>query len=647
MYTAFDNSGRVIFRPSAGVLEDAAAFITENQLLRTDLWERFVSMFKLGIDSENGGWRGEYFGKMMRGGCFMYRLTGDEKLYAALTEAVENILTAQREDGTISSYTAEKNFFGWDMWCRKYVLLGLYYYRGICRDEAMKARILDSAKAQLKVIMEKIGPEEEGKTPVTRTSHFWRGLNSSSILEPVMLYYNLTKDPELLGFAKYIVDNGGIEGDDIFRMARENKIDPYMYPVTKAYEMVSCMEGLLEYALATGSKELIDAVHNFGLRVLDSDYTVIGSGGTTHELFDHSSWRQSSMGVCDIAQETCVTVTFMKFFSRLYRETGDAAFANALETSFFNAYLGAINKKKLVEPRLFEQSSDLVPEFLPFDSYSPLTAGRRGRKIGGFMVMPGGHYYGCCACIGSLGAAVEGLSAVRSDEKTVYIDQYLSGKANVMLEDGTVVTLSITAGYPYDPEAEICIERIESADNRPAANGADITIAFRLPQWSDKYEITPRGEGAVVNDSCDGYVSVSKYFAAGEKLKIRFNAGISLLRPVVFGTEQVGDTLIVQDPDAEKRICLKYGPVVLSHELDIDADGRDVPLSAEFFTGSALKNASVIAGPERVEDGVKYNLSVVLTDGSGSEITFHDYASCGKDWSGPAFGAWFRAGTDR
>ena len=646
MNTAFDNSGKLRFRPVGGVLGEAAGFIAENQLLRADLWERFVSMFKLGIDSENGGWRGEYFGKMMRGGCFMYRLTGDEKLYGALTAAVEEILTAQREDGTISSYTPEKNFFGWDMWCRKYVLLGLCYYREICRDEAMKARILESALAQLKVITERIGPEEEGKTPITRTSNFWRGLNSSSILEPVMLYYNLTKAPELLKFAKYIVDNGGIEGDDIFRMARDNKIDPYMYPVTKAYEMVSCMEGLLEYALATGDNELFGAVHNFGLRVLDSDFTVIGSGGTTHELFDHSSWRQSSMGVCEIAQETCVTVTFMKFFARMYRETGDAAFANALETSFFNAYLGAINTKKLVEPRLFEQSSNLVPEFLPFDSYSPLTAGRRGRKIGGFMVMPGGHYYGCCACIGSLGAAVEGLSAVRADAETIFIDQYVSGKAEAVLDDGTKVALSISTCYPFDPEAEVRIDSIVSADNTPAINGAEFSLAFRLPQWSDNYELGPRCEGAVVNDTPDGYVSVSKLFAEGEKLNIRFSAKISLIRPVVFGSEQVGDTLIVQDPDAEKRICLKYGPVVLAPEIEIGDSGRDVPVPAGFFTGASLKNASVNAGPVFGDDGEKYNLSVVFMDADGKSVTFHDYASCGKNWNGPAFGAWFRTGNE-
>lgn len=637
MYTAFDDSGKVRFRPSGGVLENAASFITENQLLRTDLWERFVSMFKLGIDSENGGWRGEYFGKMMRGGCFMYRLTGDNELYRALTGAVKDILTAQREDGTISSYRADKNFFGWDMWCRKYVLLGLYYYRGICCDESLKARIIDSAMAQLNVIMDNIGPEQEGKIPITRTSNFWRGMNSSSILEPVMLYYDLTKKPELLEFAKYIVDNGGIEGGNIYELAAENRIDPYMYPVTKAYEMVSCMEGLMEYAIAVGDREKLSAVRNFGRRVLDSDFTVIGSGGTTHELFDHSSWRQSSMGVCEIAQETCVTVTFMKFFSRLYRETGDQAFAQALETSFFNAYLGAINTGKFVEPGLADQGRGLVAEFLPFDSYSPLTAGRRGKKIGGFMIMPGGHYYGCCACIGSLGAAVMGLSAVRAEGNRIFIDQYIPGKTEVVLGGGVTVSFTVETDYPYTPAAVVRIDGITGPDGS-ALGKSVLTVSFRLPEWSKEFELTA-SEGGNAAQAPDGYVSVTKCFATGDVLTVNFRAAPSIVRPVLFDREKVGDQVIVQDPLAKERICVKYGPLVLAPDIEIDENGEDVPLPAGFFTTEALKRFRIGEGEGK---GSGSRLGITLTAEDGKELTLRDYASCGKNWNGPYFGAWFR-----
>ena len=574
----------------------------------------------------------------------MWKYTKNEKLYETLTAAIEDILTASREDGTISSYLPGKEFFGWDIWARKYVLLGMYYYMEICRDPELKKRVLNSALRQLNVIISRIGPESEGKIPITRTSNFWQGLNSSSILEPVMLYYDLTGEEKLLKFAKYIVDNGGIEGGNIFELARENRIDPYMYPVTKAYEMISCMEGLLEYALTTGDESLKRAVVDFAHRVLGSDYTVIGSGGTTHELFDHSSWRQSSMGVCEIAQETCVTVTMMKFFSRLFRETGDNTFADALEKSFYNAYLGALNTEKQVEPKLSEQSSGLVPEFLPFDSYSPLTAGRRGRKIGGFMVMPGGRYYGCCACIGSLGAAVMGLGSVRADGNVIFIDQYIPGSAEVKLKDGSTVGFRIVTNYPYEPEASIVIDRVRPVNGASGAGANGFGIRLRIPSWALSYEIVSgeTAEGSL-NEDQDGFVTFTKNFSEGDKLTIRFGTEIRVIRPVLFGTEKVGDQIIRQDPLSGERICVTYGPIVLSPEIKTTEDGLDVPVPAAFFTEKAIRGKEVSVSADPPESGsTDSRITVKLRTDDGDVLTLKDYASRGKNWNGPYFGAWFR-----
>ena len=42
-----------------GVIDKSVKFIEELQLLRVDLWKRFVQQFKEDADYE-GGWRGEY-----------------------------------------------------------------------------------------------------------------------------------------------------------------------------------------------------------------------------------------------------------------------------------------------------------------------------------------------------------------------------------------------------------------------------------------------------------------------------------------------------------------------------------------------------------------------------------------------------------
>ncbi|MBQ8039342.1 MAG: hypothetical protein IJ274_05670 [Lachnospiraceae bacterium] len=55
-----------------GIIDKSVHFIEEFQLLRVDLWKRFVQQFREDADIREGGWRGEYWGKMMRGACFVY-----------------------------------------------------------------------------------------------------------------------------------------------------------------------------------------------------------------------------------------------------------------------------------------------------------------------------------------------------------------------------------------------------------------------------------------------------------------------------------------------------------------------------------------------------------------------------------------------
>ena len=100
----------------SGSIHDTAVFLQKEQLTDRKLWKRFVDQFRNGIDGENRGWRGEYWGKMLRGAVLVYQYTRDEELYAVLTETVRDMLTAVEPDGRVSSYSREREFDGWDLW---------------------------------------------------------------------------------------------------------------------------------------------------------------------------------------------------------------------------------------------------------------------------------------------------------------------------------------------------------------------------------------------------------------------------------------------------------------------------------------------------------------------------------------------------
>ena len=336
-----------------GMADFAAKFFQEKQLKDEVLWKRFVDVFRSQPDGENAGWRGEYWGKMMRGATLIYRYTQDEVLYQVLTDSVRDMLTVAEEDGRVSSFTRECEFDAWDLWCRKYVILACEYYLDICRDECLKKEILTFICRCADCILAGIG-NGEGQKPITRASRSWFGVNSSSILEPMVKLFRLTNEKKYFDFATYIVETGGAEGINIFELAYENKVYPYQYGVSKAYEMMSCFEGLLEYYYVTGKEKYKTAVINFTNAVIETELSVIGCSGITHELFDHTRTRQT-VRQDDVMQETCVTVTWMKLCAKVLELTGDSKYADCMEQSFYNAYMGCLNTEGKVSPYAYEK----------------------------------------------------------------------------------------------------------------------------------------------------------------------------------------------------------------------------------------------------------------------------------------------------
>lgn len=618
-----------------GMMDDAVKFICEKQLFKTELWARFVNQFRV-MDDGDRGWRGEFWGKMMRGACFVYSYTKDEKLYNILKNTVEEMLASADELGRISSYPVDKEFDGWDIWCRKYVLLGMQYFIEICTDEALKKKIIVSMEGQVDYLISKIGREEDGKKPITQTTNFWRGLNSSSVLEPIVRLYNLTENKKYLDFAEYIVSEGGTSVGNIFDLAYEDEIYPYQYPITKAYEMISCFEGVLEYYRVTGDEKYKAAVINFANKVIETDFTVIGSGGCTHELFDHSTVRQSNTNNGPTAQETCVTVTYMKFFYQLLLLTGEAKFADAFERSLYNAYLGAFNTEGKCDNWVIENHPDWYLEPMPFDSYNPLTAGRRGVSIGGFMHMSDDHFYGCCACIGSAGIGMTPKVQLLRRKDGVTVALYINGEAVTLTPNDKPIKLLTETEYPADGKVKICISLEESEK---------FVLSLRNPYWSSNTEIKVNGESIKVND---GFVDIDRVWNDGDTVELDFDMRTELVRPIPYENQMImtnvfwGHDYVTarydkQDPDALKHYAMRRGPLMLARDsrLGIDAD-----TAVSLDTSNDYVNVKEVS-KDRIPYKCTVALSVPLKD--GSEMLVTDYASAGRLYSKEsALAAWMR-----
>lgn len=591
-----------------GVLKEVFDFVTDKQLIDPALWTKFVAQFQGGVDDENRGWRCEYWGKMMRGAAWVYGCTRDQALYDVMETTVREILTRQDELGRISSYNVETELDGWDIWGRKYVMLGMQYFSEVCPDEALKAELLESMKRQADALIAKIG-DGEGKKCISEASRHWKGINSCSVLEPIVRLYNATGEQRYLDFAAYIVDicENGIA--PIFREAYENQLDPYEFTVVKAYETMSCFEGLAEYYRVTKNERYRTAVINFAKRLLKSDVTIIGCCGCTHELFDHSSVRQTDRSLKGIMQETCVSVTLMKFLRQVLRLSGDVEFADCIETSFYNAYIGTLNTKDI------ETVSDKTPVkfVLPFDSYSPLTAGGRGRKVGGFQIMADGSFYGCCACIGAAGVGMMPEFALMQTEDGIVLNTYYDGSATFTTKGGKTATLTQKTAYPFGSRVEMTLAL--NADEAFA-------IQFRVPAWSRKTVATVNGEEIVAKQ---GYNVVERTWKNGDKIVIDFDDATYLVEPPADAV------------DADKMRAIQRGSIVyaVSAELGEDALGIYEPLCDAEGRLTDVREIKVDEIPEAYAA-----LSIGCADGKRMRVV--DYASAGRDYTSKLeFCAWF------
>ncbi len=610
-----------------GLLDDAFRYIEGFQLLDSVLWDRFVDQFRQEDADHDRGWRGEYWGKMMRGACFVYSYTKNPKLYEVLTKTVRDIIGCAEESGRISSYGSDHEFDGWDLWSRKYVLLGMQYFYEICTDDDLKEQIVVSMRGQVDYIMSLVGNPKEGKRlHITQATRNWRGLNSSSLLEPVVRLYTLTGDKAYFDFATYIVNHGGTDVFNVFDYAYKNEFAPYQYPVTKAYEMISCFEGLLEYYRITGIEKYKTAIVNFANRILETDFTIIGCCGCTHELFDHATVRQANT-TNGIMQETCVTVTLMKYLYQVHLLTGDPKYMDAFEVSLYNAYLGSINTEKATNPNIYKKNPDVILEPLPFDSYSPLAADTRGNQVGGLCVMSDRHYYGCCACIGAAGIGLVTKTQMMTTRGGFALNLYVDGTVCSTTPEDRKITFKTETSYPKGGSVSITLEMEQSEV---------FELMIRIPEWSKKSELTVNGKKVPI---LVGYTSIVREWMNGDVIELTLDMRTRAMRPIPYGEDILMNEVVWsqdyvvpkldrEDPLARKHVALLRGPITLAQEnrlgYSVD-DPIEVEVDEDGYVDVELPEEDLAPYKHIIE------VRVPLTDGSKMAVT--DYSSAGKLWT--------------
>lgn len=471
-------------------------------------YELYIKPFAVRNDDPSK-WQGEFWGKWFTSAALAYSYQPTDGHLKLIQTATEGLMKTQTPEGRLSSYT--NDFGDWDIWGRKYALLGLVAYY----DQTGDKRALNAAARGLDDLIAVAGP---GKQKLTETGlSLLEALSSNSVLEPVVLIYQRTGQQKYLDFANYIVGQWSLPNKYTARGMRLVEdalagVDPIHISAPKGYEQMSCFEGLCELYRVTGNQKYLDAVVTFGHKVRETENMIVGSG-SSGELWCNGAMRQTEL--LEQPMETCVTATWIKFCYQLLRLTGDPVWADEMEVTLYNALLGAMAD----DGNWWAYFSPLMGERMP----SPMQVPSCNTS--------------CCVANGPRGLlTVPGWSVMRSSDGPV-INLYAQGEWKYALSEGNELVMKQSTEYPKTGEIELLISQKKSAR---------YTISLRIPAWSKNTKVWVNGD--LVEANAKGYLRLSREWKEGDKVKLSLDMRGSVLKA----------------PGNTNQMAVMRGPVVLA-----------------------------------------------------------------------------------
>ena len=551
----------------------------QNRILAQDV-NRLVEPFR--NRTEDRCWQSEFWGKWFTSAVSAYRYRPEPQLKLKLDQAVAGLLATQSANGYIGNYIENKQLEQWDIWGRKYCMLGLLAYYDLTKDKNTLLAIQKLADHLIKELSDK-------KVLIVKKGNH-HGMAATSILEPICLLYSRTGDQRYLDFANEIVRQWETsDGPQLISKSGVDVAKRFPKPQNwfgaeqgqKAYEMMSCYEGLLELYRLTGKPEYREAVEKTWQNILDTEINIAGSGSGVECWFGGK--RLQTMHI-DHYQETCVTATWIKLSQQLLRLTGESKYADAIEQSYYNALLGA----------MYNDGSDWA-------KYSPL-AGQR--QHGGEQC---GMGLNCCVASGPRGLFTLPLTAVMGEKDGVSINFFVDGSYHLITPGGKPVEVIQQTDYPGTGVISIKLD-IKKEEQ--------LKVRIRIPLWSLHTILTINGQ-PFDNVVAGKYAEIARVWKSGDVISLTVDMR----------------GRIVQIGDLPQNIAIVRGPIVLTRDARLGTPHVDETIKP-LTDKDGFVNLQA-AGTKQDGIWMKYKGSFMVEshqegENKPVEITFCDYSSAGN-----------------
>jgi DUF1680 family protein len=530
-------------------------------------------------------WDGEHVGKWLHAATLAWANSGDPVLRKKLDLVASELVKCQLPDGYLGTYLQTNRWKEWDVWAHKYNLIGLVtYMRYTGNQEPMQA-----CRRMADLLCNTFG-DTPGKKDIIPAG-FHMGLAPTSVLEPMVLLYRLTGEQRYLDFCKYILrsweqPNGPKVVSTLLAGKSVEEVGD-----AKAYEMLSCLNGALEYHRTVGDAKILKACLNAWKDIVENRLYITG----TSSYREHFHANYDFPNVNNVG-ETCVTVTWLQFNAQLLRLTGEKRFADQLERTIVNQLMGA-------------QSCD-------------------GGAWGYYVQMEGKKPYSsnldghCCLSSGPRGVALIPTFAITTDADGAVINLYDSGHASLTLRNGDNMGLKIETQYPSSDAIHVTVSS--------TSKGAH-AIKLRVPDWCYQTVLTVNGKKAIATKSRDGYIAIKRTWTTGDAIDLQL---------------KMEPRIVIGDHKNDGKLAILYGPLVLA--LDADASNLSSNALQDFRIAETNPNKLRVVpepAPEKFKTWSGARSFRLVTDAGELPVRLVPFADAGS--TGAEYEVWLPYGAPR
>jgi DUF1680 family protein len=284
--------------------------------------------------------------------------------------------------------------------------------------------------------------------------------------------------------------------------------------------------------------------------------------------------------------ETCANIGNMLFNWRMLQVTGEAKYADVLETALYNSVLSGVS---LDGKRFFYTNPLRIAKDFP---YTLRWSKEREEYI---------SYCNCCPpnTVRTLVQAQNYAYSVAKD--AVYLNLYGGSEFTQAFNesakrktDKQTLKFKQTTDYPWD--GNIIIEVADA----PAKKA--LTFHFRIPSWCDEAIISVNGQPLGMKTIPDSYIPVNRVWKQGDEVKIE----------LVMKTKLLESNPLVEE--TRNQTCVKRGPVVYCLEgIDVasgkESDDVMIPADMQFAvrkTNIAGSDMVVLDGQARLSEDASW-----------------------------------------